>query len=172
MALTTLDKALVEFPDNADLLFSQGSIYDSLGEKDKAFAIMEAILKLTPDDPKALNYVGYTLAEQGKDLSRALELIQAAHKAEPNAEYIIDSLAWVYYQLGNYDLAWQYINQCLPLAEEDPVVWEHYADIAYKRNDIANAVKGYEQALAKEAKNKEAIEQKLKDINAQHPKLF
>lgn len=167
--LKTITTALKEFPDNPDLLFTQGSIYDSMDQQDKAFAIMEKLLTISPEDPRVMNYIGYTLAEKGKDLDRALELLEAAHQAMPQAEYITDSLAWVHYKLGNYDLAWQYIQQCLALAEEDPVIWEHFADIAVKRNDRENAILGYTNALAKKPKKPEDIKKKLKILSPDHP---
>lgn len=160
-ALQSINKALIEFPDNPDILFSKGSIYDTMGKKKEAFAIMETLLTLSPDDPRVMNYIGYTLAEEDRDLDRALALVQAAHEAMPEAEYITDSLAWVHYKLKNYDVAWEYINQCLSLADEDPVIWEHYADIARQRNDLENAAKGYANALAKDSKNKDVIARKL-----------
>lgn len=168
-ALATIDTALKEFPDNPDLLFSQGSVYDSMEQTDKALAIMEKILTISPDDPRVMNYIGYTLAEKGQDLKRALKLLQSAHQALPHAEYITDSLAWVHYKLGNYDLAWEFINQCLTLADEDPVIWEHYADIALKRNDREKAITGYTNALAKGTKNRETITQKLKELLPEAP---
>ena len=163
-ALKSVNKALQEFPDNPDLLFSKGSVYDYMEETSSAFQVMEKLLAITPDDPRVLNYVGYTLAEQGKELDRALTLIQAAHKAHPQAEYIIDSLAWVHYQRGEYDLAWEYITQCLALADKDPIIWEHFGDIANKRHDRENALKGYTNALARDAKNKAAIEAKREKL--------
>ena len=167
--LKTINAALKEFPDNPDLLFTQGSIYDSMEEQDKALSIMEKLLTISPEDPRVMNYIGYTLAEKDEDLERALELLESAHQAMPTAEYITDSLAWVHYKLGNYNLAWEFIQQCLSLADEDPVIWEHYADIALKRNDRENALLGYTNALARNPKKPDEIEKKLNELTPEAP---
>lgn len=167
--LKTINAALKEFPDNPDLLFTQGSIYDSMEQHDKALAVMEKLLIISPEDPRVMNYIGYTLAEKDEDLERALELLETAHQAMPTAEYITDSLAWVHYKLGNYNLAWEFIQQCLSLADEDPVIWEHYADIALKRHDRENALLGYTNALAKNPKKPDEIKKKLSELKHEAP---
>lgn len=66
-----------------------------------------------------LNYIGYTLAEENRDLPRALKLLNRAIELSPDTDYMLDSLAWAYYRSGEYAKAWDFIragrlSACLP----------------------------------------------------------
>ena len=125
---------------------------------------MEALIARNPRNAKALNYVGYTLAEENRDLQRALELITTALKETPEADYILDSLAWVQYRLGQFELAWVTIQRSLAAGGDDPTIWEHYGDIALALKKNAEAIRGYTKALSKKTANAEAIRTKLAKI--------
>lgn len=163
-AHATLDEALVRWPKDPELLFSKGSIYDLAGDKELAFKTMERVITIDPENPQALNYVGYTLADKGLNLERALVLIETALKQEPDKAYIVDSLAWVHYRLGNLEEAWEAINRCLSLGVEDPTIWEHYGDIAKAMGRKADARKGYREALKMNPGNADEIKKKLQEI--------
>ena len=92
--------------------------------------VMERILTLEPGNPDALNFVGYALAEDGRDLDRALELISKALATNPESPYYIDSLAWVLFKRGEFKKAWTEIQRAVSKPSEDPAIWEHYGDIA------------------------------------------
>lgn len=162
-ALRTIKAALAIWPNDQELLFTKGSIYHTIGDKERALEIMEQVISDDPEYFKALNFVGYTLAEQGKDLDRALVLVRTAANLAPGQPYILDSLAWVYYLRDDYKNAWTYITQAVTLGTNDPTIWEHYGDIAKKRKNDAEARKGYKRAL-KGHSNPELIRQKLKDL--------
>jgi tetratricopeptide (TPR) repeat protein len=162
-ALKTINAALTIWPNDQELLFTKGSIYHTIGEKKRALEIMEQIISNDPEYFKALNFVGYTLAEMGKDLDRALVLVRTAASLAPGQPYILDSLAWVYYLRDDYKNAWTYITQAVTLGTNDPTIWEHYGDIAKKRENNTEARKGYQRAL-KGHSNPELIREKLKDL--------
>lgn len=162
-ALKTIKSALAIWPNDQELLFTKGSIYHTIGDQERALEIMEQVISDDPEYFKALNFVGYTLAEQGKDLDRALVLVRTAANLAPGQPYILDSLAWVYYLRDDYKNAWTYITQAVTLGTNDPTIWEHYGDIAKKRKNNAEARKGYQRAL-KGHSNPELIRQKLKDL--------
>lgn len=61
---------------------------------------MEAVIDRWPDNAQALNYVGYTLADDNRDLPRALDLLNRAVELSPETDYMLDSLAWVHYRAG------------------------------------------------------------------------
>ena len=129
-ASALLEKGTATWPENIDILFSLGVLWDDRGDKNKAMEYMEKIITIDPDYPEALNYLGYSLAEQGKSLDRALVLVKNALKAEPDNGYYMDSLAWVLYKQGNLDKAWEAIGRAVKLTDKDPTIWEHYAVIA------------------------------------------
>ncbi|MDR0339444.1 MAG: tetratricopeptide repeat protein [Desulfovibrio sp.] len=159
-----LKEALKQTPDDEDLLFSLGSVQDQIDKKGAAMKTMERLIALNPRNHQALNYIGYSLADAGKELQRALKLISAAHELQPDADYIVDSLAWVQYRLGRFGEAWQNINRCLELGGDDPTIWEHYGDIALALGKKSEAAKGYNEAIARKADNLADLQKKLRKL--------
>ena len=87
-----------------------------------------------PDDPGALNDLGYLWADENKQLPRALAMIQQAVAAEPDNAAYRDSLGWVYYRLGKNDEALVELKKAITLDETpDANVLEHYADVLTDR---------------------------------------
>ena len=84
-----------------------------------------------PDNAPALNYLGYTWAEQGIRLDEAESLILRALEISPNDGYYIDSLGWVYYQRGEYEEAIEQLERAMDLASDDATIAEHLGD-AYR----------------------------------------
>lgn len=163
-ALDVLLKASHRWPDNTDILYRLGLVYDYMKHKDQAMIMMEKILAKDSEHADALNYLGYSLAEMGQDLDRALLLIQNALKIEPDNGYFVDSLAWVYYRQGQLRLAWQEIKRAVTLVDSDPVIWEHYADIARDLKFTTEARRGYTRALELEPENSQELQDKLKNL--------
>ncbi len=163
-ALQLLTEALLKWPDDGELLYLKGVLLDKLGHKDEAMRLMEDIAAQDPEHPDALNYIGYTLADQNRDLERAYALIQKALQFKPDNGYIRDSLAWVLFRLGETEAAWAEIQSAVQLADSDPVIWEHYGDIAATLGYAAQARKGYDKALELGHKDKEAVRKKLETL--------
>ncbi len=159
-----LKEALKQWPDDIDLLFHLGIVSDKSGNKDEAMQLMEGILARNPDHADAMNYVGYSLADANKDLDRAHILIKKALKAKPDNGYIQDSLAWVYYRQGKIELAWEEILRAVTNADKDPIIWEHYGDIAARAGRRDEARKGYTKALQFNPDDKSRIMKKLESL--------
>ena len=129
---------------------------------------MEELLRANPDNAAVLNYIGYTLAEENRDLPRALKLLTRAVELSPGTDYMLDSLAWAYYQAGDYSKAWELIREAVKhmsaSTNQDPTMWEHYGDIAraYGRSD--NARQGWERALELRPKEPDVIRKKLENL--------
>lgn len=143
-----LQKALKKWPKDTDFLYHLGLIKDKQGQRAASLEIMERIIHLDPEHADALNYVGYVLADENRDLDRALVLVKAALKQKPDSGYILDSLAWVYHRLGRQAQAWEAISRAVSLQPViDPTMWEHYGDIALALKRTGDARKGYTRAL-------------------------
>ena len=134
-ALDVAQNAIKRWPNNAEMFFLLGSLQDETGDKKAAFKTMEKLLALHPDNYQALNYVGYTLAEEDRDLDRALTLLVRANDLAPNQSYIIDSLAWAYFKAGKLDDALKEIRRAVTLDEHTAVSYTHL-DV-YKRQHWA-----------------------------------
>ena len=89
-------------------------------------------LRLNPDQPDALNYLGYSLVERGEKLDEALGMIETAVAAKPDSGAIADSLGWVYYQLGRYEEAEKAMEEAVKLLPVDPILSDHYGDVLWK----------------------------------------
>jgi len=160
-ALDILLAASTIWPENTTILYRTGLIYDRMNHRDQAMSIMEKIIVKNPEHDDALNFLGYSLAEQGKDLKRAEVLIQSALKITPDNGFYIDSLAWAYFKQGKTRQAWQEIRRAVRLADNDPVIWEHYGDIAHAMGFITEARRGYTKALDLEGENAEEVQAKM-----------
>ena len=159
------EQARNRWPADEDIAFIYGSMLDEQGKKKEALAVMEQIIRDHPKSHAALNYVGYTLAEQGRDLDRALELLRRADELDPNQAYIIDSLAWAYFKKGNMDEALKEIRRAVAGGGSiDPAIWEHYGDIAARAGLKDEARKAYNNALAGKPANAADIEKKLSQL--------
>lgn len=88
-------------------------------------------LVLNPDQPDALNYLGYSLVERREKLDEALAMIETAAKARPDSGAIADSLGWVYYQLGRFDEAEAAMETAVKLLPVDPILSDHFGDVLW-----------------------------------------
>ncbi|WP_291319498.1 tetratricopeptide repeat protein [Desulfonatronospira sp.] len=156
-ARKVLENALEKWPGQTDLLFRKGVVLDKSDKTEKSMLIMEEIIALDQEHHKALNYVGYTLAEQDRDLDRAMILIKRALELDPGNGYYIDSLAWVYYRQGRYEEAWKEILAAVEQVDDEAVIWEHYGDIAKALGKREHALLGYEKALELDPENPEHL---------------
>jgi tetratricopeptide (TPR) repeat protein len=141
-----LDEALVRYPDNAQIYFEYGLLLEQDGSQPQAIARMEKVLELEPDHAEALNYLGYTWADNNINLEKALEYVQKSMRLKPGNGYIQDSLGWVYFRMGKLDLATKEILKALELEPEDPSIHEHLGDIYRKQGQQQKARQAYKNA--------------------------
>lgn len=164
-ALAAADKAVVQWPEDAETAFLRASLLDESGNKKGAMAAMEDLIKRHPEHYQALNYVGYTLAEENRDLDRALLLLRKAMELSPESAYIADSLAWAQYKAGKLEEAWSNIVKATTLrGEPDPAIWEHYGDIAEALGKKDEARRGYTRALEFKPANAPSIRKRLSKL--------
>jgi tetratricopeptide (TPR) repeat protein len=121
-------------PANADwgLYFLRGSMNERAGNWPAAQADLREALYRSPDEPAALNYLGYALLERGEAVAEAAALIERAAKMRPGDGGVIDSLGWSQYRQGRFAEAVTTLEKAAALEPADPVVTEHLGD-AYWR---------------------------------------
>ncbi len=112
--------------------YYDGIAHERLKEWDIAEQRFRRALELSPDEPSVLNYLGYSMIEKKINLTEAMEMVKKAVELKPNDGYIIDSLGWAYYQLGDYEQAVTHIERAVELLPADPIIAEHLGD-AYWR---------------------------------------
>ena len=115
-----------------DLLFARGMVNERLKNWDHAEKDLKAALSYEPDQPYVLNYLGYSWADQGKNLDKAAEMIEKAVRLKPTDGAIVDSLGWVYFRIGNYDRAVKTLEQAIELDSTESEINDHLGD-AYWR---------------------------------------
>jgi tetratricopeptide (TPR) repeat protein len=160
-ALKALQLGLDKDDQNGRLHFRLGVVYDKMGQKDQSISAMKNVLRLTPNDAEALNYLGYTYADLGINLDEAETLIQTALSLKPNDGYITDSLGWVYFKRGNYAQALEWLTKAVKLIPDDPVILEHLGDVYLQMDRKDKALNFYQQSLKK--KNRDTGPSPLKE---------
>jgi tetratricopeptide (TPR) repeat protein len=160
-ALAFLQQLLDESPDDAEILYNIGVIHGEAKQIDEAIRYMQIVLGRNPDHPGALNYVGYTWAEQGTYLDQAEAMISRALELRPDDGYFTDSLGWVYFmrarplvEEGNIgaariflDRAVDELQRAAELTGGDPVIAEHLGDAYLLLEEKERALSMYEEAL-------------------------
>ena len=94
----------------------------------QAEADLKQALKLFPDQPHVLNYLGYSWIDQGINLDDGMRMIRRSVEQRPDDGYIVDSLGWAFYRLGNYDEAVKNLERAVELKPEDPTINDHLGD--------------------------------------------
>ena len=147
LAVEILNKRLAEEPENITILFNLGVLYDKQKQKEKCIETMKRVVELKPDHADALNFLGYTYADMGIHLQEAKKLIAKALEISPEDGYIMDSMGWVYFKLGQYEKALIYLEKAVKLAPDDPVIREHLGDAYANTGNPQAALEAYRISL-------------------------
>ncbi|WP_449396614.1 tetratricopeptide repeat protein [Devosia riboflavina] len=89
-------------------------------------------LKLNPDQPSVLNYLGYSWIDMDMNLDEALGMIEKAVEAQPQDGYVVDSLGWAFYKLGRIDEAVETLERAVMLRPNDAEINDHLGDAYWK----------------------------------------
>jgi predicted Zn-dependent protease len=148
-ATRVLDSMKADAGSDVDYLYYISHLYNVLGQRDVAERVLETCLEIDPRYSPAANDLGYTWADQGKNLSRAESLIRLAVEAEPDNQSYLDSLGWVLYKNAKFPEAATYLKQAVDAAvSPDPVVLDHLGDTLYRLDQRDEAVKNWKRATA------------------------
>ncbi len=112
--------------------YRTASVYSALayvaseeGETEKSIDFYKKSLEIEDSNPTALNGLGYMLACTGSDLTKALSCCKKALEIVPNSAACLDSLGWIYYKLGLYKDAENFLSQAEKLAPENSIISDH-----------------------------------------------
>ena len=159
--------ALVRLGDEPAVQFSHAAALERSGAWNGAVTQFRKLLSKHPDNPAALNYLGYMFADKGVHLEEARDMLIKAVQSEPSSGAFQDSLGWVYFRLGELDRAEKYLTEAVRLEPFDATVQEHIGDLLRVRGDLTKAAAAYRLALAnkpEEEGQKERIEKKLAEV--------
>lgn len=127
-----IDKIKQPSSNDWTLYYSRGVAHERNKQWDKAEPDFQKALELSPDQPYVLNYLAYTWVERRENLDQALKMLNSAVEQRPEEGFIVDSLGWAYFQLGEFDKAVTYLERAVELQPTDPVLNDHLGD-AYWR---------------------------------------
>jgi tetratricopeptide (TPR) repeat protein len=133
----TYSKGIAVLPEGNDKSNSVYYYYRGICEErskqwPKAEADMKKSLELQPDQPHVLNYLGYSWIDQGVNLDEGMKMIKRAVEQRPDDGYIVDSLGWAYFRIGNYEEAVKNLERAIDLKPEDPTINDHLGDAYWK----------------------------------------
>jgi tetratricopeptide (TPR) repeat protein len=139
--------------DKTYLFFLRGEMAERQKHFEPAEQLFKQALDLDPSNAMTLNYLGYMLADKGSRLPEALKMIRKAVDQEPMNGAYLDSLGWVYFKMGQYELAEDNLRQAVERDQTDPTVHEHMGDLYEKTGRIRQAAAQWERSLAESAKS-------------------
>ena len=152
------------FPGEAEILFRLGTLEDQLGRQSAAIESMRQAISLNPSHADALNFLAYTWAERRENLAEALALAEMADTLKPDQGYILDTVAWIYYRMGQPQKALPLLTRAVPLSRRDPVVLDHLGDVLAALDRKQEALDAYRQALEGGFANQEVLNEKIKNM--------
>ena len=145
-AKSLLDSALNRFPNEAELLFARVLWFDSQDDREGSEKDLRQIIRMQPEDARALNHLGYMLADQTNRFEEALDLIERAVAIAPDDPAIIDSLAWAQYKLGRYEDALVNLRRAFAVFPDHEVA-SHLGEVLWKLGERKEATQVWEDAL-------------------------
>jgi tetratricopeptide (TPR) repeat protein len=181
-AVAFLEGLLAQAPDDAELLYNIGVLQGEANHTEEALRWMQRALEKQPDHAGALNYIGYTWAEQGTNLDQAEQYITRALQIRPEDGYITDSLGWVYYmraralvETGRTRDAKKLLQRAIEELEKaddltggDPVISEHMGDVYLSLGLKEQAFDKYQEALGLEPRPDEQPDLRQKFERLRH----
>lgn len=119
-------------PRHWSIYYARGVCYERLGEWPLAEKDLQLADTLSGGHPLVLNYLGYSWVEKKLNLEEAMKMIRKAVARRPNDGFIVDSLGWAHFRLGEYGDAVKHLEKAVELQPEDPTINDHLGD-AYWR---------------------------------------
>ncbi|OIO74294.1 MAG: hypothetical protein AUJ57_02465 [Zetaproteobacteria bacterium CG1_02_53_45] len=159
--LTETEPLLGNSNIHPQILFNRAVAFEHLKQYDDVETMLTRVLAKNPKYSEALNFLGYTYAIQNIHLDKAEALIIRALQEKPKDGYYLDSLAWVYFQGGNYVKALATQKQALESISNDAVMFEHYGDILWKNGQTAPAREAWQKAIDLNAVNSKQLKNKI-----------
>ena len=157
---------LIPSPEKANwpIFYFRGICYERSKQWAKSEADLKKALDLFPEQPHVLNYLGYSWIDQGINLDDGMKMIKRAVEQRPDDGYIVDSLGWAYYRLGDYDEAVRQLDRAVELKPEDPTINDHLGDAYWRVGRVLEAKFQWAHArdLNPEKEDLPKIEEKLK----------
>ena len=151
-AVAAYDEAIhraegAHLPERWSLFYDRGVALERAGQWPRAEADLLHALELKAEQPLVLNYLGYSWVDRGENLDRGLKMIEKAVELRPEDGYIVDSLGWARYRLGDYAAAVEQLEKATELVPEDPTINDHLGDAYWQTGRLVEARYQWRRAL-------------------------
>lgn len=149
---TMLAQALARSPDNVALLYDTAMASERTNRITEMEKHLRRLIELKPDYAHAYNALGYTFADRNIRLPEALQLIEKASQLSPDDPYILDSLGWVHFRMGDLKRAREALERAYK-AKPEAEVAIHLAEVLWVSGDQSGARKLLREVRAQEPGN-------------------
>ncbi len=162
---SVIDKTETNTHKNWPVLYAAAMCYDQIDEWGKAEPLFLEALRIVPNQPDVLNYLGYSWLIRNKNINEAETMLKKAIQLSPNAAHIIDSYGWALFKLERYDEALNYLEYANLLIPHDATINDHVGDVYWKLGRFREATWQWNRALSFKPPAEDAmkIKRKLKD---------
>ncbi len=147
-AIAVLEAAQRRDPTDTDLQFELAAGYERSGRTEDAERVFRALIAKDPQHAEALNYLGYMLAERGRQLDEAVDLVKRALVLDAENPSYLDSLGWAYFKKGSYDSARDPLERAAAARPRNSVIQDHLGDLYLQVKRYRDAVAAFDRALA------------------------
>jgi len=144
------------------LLFDRAVAFNALKQHDREEHSLRLLLRIEPNHPEALNFLGYSLADRNQHLDEAEKLVRRALELKPKDAYFMDSLAWVYFRQGKFAAALDIQKKAVAAVSNDATMLEHLGDIYWRLQQPDEARTSWQKALQLKPDNPEELKRKIR----------
>jgi len=137
-AYNVLSAELATDPDSVELLYDVAMAAEKLDRLDEVESRLKRLIELKPDNAQALNALGYTLVDRTSRAAEGLKLIEKAHELSPEDPFILDSMGWAHFRLGNLDESEKYLRRALA-ERPDPEIAAHLGEVLWAKGERGRA---------------------------------
>jgi tetratricopeptide (TPR) repeat protein len=145
-AYAVLSEALADEPDSADLLYDVAMVAEKLDRLDEVESRLKRVIELKPDNAQALNALGYTLVDRTQRAAEGMKLIEKAHALAPSDPFILDSMGWAYFRLGNLSESEKFLRRALD-ERPDPEIAAHLGEVLWAKGERDRAQEVWQSQL-------------------------
>jgi len=146
-----------QFKDSPEFKFDYAMLSEKMGNTLLMEQLLLEAIKLKPDYATAYNALGYSYANRDIKLDVAKRYIEIALSYEPNNHYILDSMGWIHFKLGNLDIASQFIKKAYAI-NKDPEIAAHLGEILWSQGKEEEAKKIWNNSLNRYPSNNVLLE--------------
>jgi len=147
-----LAHASADYPDDPDLTYDYAMAAEKNGHYDTMEAQLRKLIESQPDNPQAYNALGYSLADRGVRLQEADKLIQKASSLAPDDAFIMDSVGWVKYRLGDTTDALKLLRKAYDM-QPNAEIGAHLGEVLWKTGAQDQARDAWREARKLEPDN-------------------